>query len=291
MGGDLPGRRAVDSLLSLVILHLLTARTRRLQILPRVALDLRLTVLAALQLVAELLQARCQLRAIDRRAVVLRSVQLMRLHRTGLPVLALGHVENDGMGMKLRRGIASDGPRRIVLEGRGGELPCRLRGMHVADPRLRVVLDLAQSHANALPVRLPHPFIPADKRGQRNRLWGGERGIPSGAVLHAGHFPPLLTLVGPGNLMPHELFFCERVLAFAQPCEMVIADRTLQAPLLRKPALPLAETLLVAAPVVLPLRRKLPRVVRPRLACRERFGGHGEHGDRRKVALLPRCCC
>ncbi len=57
--------------------------------------------------------------------------------------------------------------------------------------------------------------------------------------------------------MPHKLFFGERVLAFAQSREMVIADSTLQAPLLGKPALPLTETLLVAAPVVLPLRRAL----------------------------------
>ncbi len=174
MGGDLPGRRAVDSLLALVILHLLTARTRCLQILPRVALDLRLAVLAALQLVAELLQACGQLRAIDRRTVVLRGVQLMRLHGAGLAILALGHVEDHGMGVELRRGVAIDGPRRVVLEGRGGELSCGLRGMHVADPRLGVVLDLAQSHTNALPVRLPHPLIPADKRRERNRLRRGE---------------------------------------------------------------------------------------------------------------------
>jgi len=78
--------------------------------------------------------------------------------------------------------------------------------------------------------------------------------------------------------MPHKLLFGERMLAFAQPREMVVADRALQTPLVGKPALPLAETLLVAAPVILPLRRELPRVVRPRLACRKRFGGHREHG-------------
>jgi len=68
--------------------------------------------------------------------------------------------------------------------------------------------------------------------------------------------------------MPHKLRFRERVLAFAQPREVVIADGTGEAPLLGKPALPFAETLLVAAPVVLPLRRELAGVVCPRLACR-----------------------
>ncbi len=192
----------------------------------------------------------------------------MRLHGASLPVFTLGHVEDDGMGVELRRGIAIDGPRRVVLEGRGGELTRRLRGMHVADPRLGVVLDLAQRHADALPVRLPHPLISADKRGQRNGFRGGECSIPSGPVLHARYFPALLALVGPGNLMPHKRLFGERVLAFAQPCEMVIADCALQPPLLGQPALPFAKTLLVAAPIVLPLRRELPRVVRPRLAGR-----------------------
>ncbi len=60
----------------------------------------------------------------------------MRLHRAGLPVLALGHVEDHGMGMELRRGIPRDWPRRVVLEGRGGELTRRLRGMDVANPAL-----------------------------------------------------------------------------------------------------------------------------------------------------------
>jgi len=181
------------------------------------------------------------------------------------------------MGVELRCGVAIDGPRRVVLEGGGGEFAGRLRGMHIANPRLGVVLDLAQGHADALPVRLPHSLIASDKRGQRNRFWGGERRIPSGAMLHAGHFPALLALAGSGNLMPHQLLFGERVLAFAQPCKLLVADCALQAPLLGKPALPLAESLLVAAPVVLPLRRELPRVVRPRLACRKRFGGHREH--------------
>jgi len=268
MGGDLPGRRAVDPLLPFVILHLLPSRTRRLQILPRVALDLRLAILAALDLVTQLLKTCGQLRAVDRRAVVLRGVQLVRLHRTGLPVLALGDVEDHSMRVELRRGIPRDRPRRVVLEGRGGELAGRLRGMDVADPRLGVVLDLAQGYANALPVRLPHPLIATDKRGQRNGFRRGERRIPPGAVLHAGDFPSLLALVGSGNLMPHKLLFGERVLAFAQSRKVVIADCALQAPLLGKPALPFAETLLVAAPIVLPLRCELPRVVRPRLACR-----------------------
>jgi hypothetical protein len=53
-------------------------------------------------------------------------------------VLALGHVENHGVSMKLGRGIAIDGPRGVVLESGGDEFSGRLRGMDIADPRLRV---------------------------------------------------------------------------------------------------------------------------------------------------------
>jgi len=47
--------------------------------------------------------------------------------------------------------------------------------------------------------------------------------------------------------MPHKLLFGERVLALAQSRKVVIANRALQASLPGKPALPLDETLLVAA--------------------------------------------
>ena len=55
-------------------------------------------------------------------------------------VLALGYVEDHGMGMKLGRSIAIDRPGRVVLESGGDEFSGRLRGMDIADPRLRVSL-------------------------------------------------------------------------------------------------------------------------------------------------------
>src|ERR1035441_9675022 len=72
-----------------------------------------------------------------------------------------------------------------------------------------------------------------------------------------------------GRLMPDELRLGVRVLAFAQAGEGLRADGSRKAPLSGKPALPLAMALLVAAPVVLLTRSELPRVVCPRLACRE----------------------
>jgi hypothetical protein len=69
--------------------------------------------------------------------------------------------------------------------------------------------------------------------------------------------------------MPDELRLGLRVLAFAQAGEVLRADCSRKAPLSGKPALPLAMTLLVAAPVALFTRSELPRMIRPRLACRE----------------------
>jgi hypothetical protein len=69
--------------------------------------------------------------------------------------------------------------------------------------------------------------------------------------------------------MPDELRLGLRVLAFTQAGEVLRADSSRKAPLSGKPALPLAIPLLVTAPVILLTRSELPRVVRPRLACRE----------------------
>src|ERR1700686_4022010 len=95
-------------------------------------------------------------------------------------VLPLGDVEDNGMGMKLRRRVAIDRPGGIVIEGGGDEFPRRLRGMHIADPRLRVPLKFLKRYANALPMGLSHPVIAAHKRGERYRLRRGKRGVPPG---------------------------------------------------------------------------------------------------------------
>jgi hypothetical protein len=67
VGRDLCRRGSVDSLFPEMVFDLFTPRTRSLQIFLRVALYLRLSMLAALQFVAQLLQTECQLRSVDRR--------------------------------------------------------------------------------------------------------------------------------------------------------------------------------------------------------------------------------
>src|ERR1039457_3135839 len=93
VGRDLRSARAAHALPFQMFLDLLTARTRRLHVLPRVALDFRLAARPLLHFVTQPLQAQAQLRTIDGRRVLLRTVQLPRLQRPRVSVVALRHIE------------------------------------------------------------------------------------------------------------------------------------------------------------------------------------------------------
>lgn len=114
-------------------------------------------------------------------------------------------------------------------------------------------------------MRLPHAVVAADKRGERHRFRRGKGRIPPGAMLCADNFLAEFTLIGSRNLVADKLLSRVRVLAFAQAREMFRSHCAAKAPFLRKPALPFAMTLLVAAPIVLLLRRELTRVIGARL--------------------------
>src|SRR5208337_1900545 len=81
-----------------------------------------------------------------------------------------------------------------------------------------------------------------------------------------------------------------RMLAFTQACKVFGTNATLQPPLLGEPALPLTVTLLIAAPVVLFLRGKLPHMVSTSLSGLQRFRDR-EHTKflKREVAFLAIC--
>src|SRR6202167_1699390 len=170
------------------------------------------------------------------------------------------------MSMKLGRSIAIDGPRGIMLESGGDEFSGRLPGMDIADPRLRVSFKFLKCGAYTLPMGFPHPIIAAHKSGKRYRLRRRECGVPPGAMLGAGYLSAKFAFIGSRNLMPHELLLGVRMLPFAQSRKVFGTNATLQPPLLGESALPLTVTLLIAAPVVLLLRGKLPRMVSTRLA-------------------------
>jgi hypothetical protein len=129
------------------------------------------------------------------------------------------------MGVELRRGVAFNRPRGVVLKGSRNEFACCLRRVDVADPRLGVAFQLGQGDTHTFPMRLSHTPIAADKCGERNRLRRGERSISTGAVLYARHFLAEFALIGFRNLMANELIFRVRVLAFGQPSEVLIANR------------------------------------------------------------------
>src|SRR5208283_3657398 len=287
VGRDLCRRRSVDSLFPEMVFDLFTSRAGSLQIFLRVVFYFRLSVLAALQFVAQLFQTQSQLGSIHRRGVALRHEHLVWLQSSHLfpifeTVLALGHVEDHGMSMKLGRSIAIDGPRGVVLESGGDEFSGRLRGMDIADPRLRVSFKLLKCRANALPMSLPHPIIAAYERCERYRLRRRECSVPPRAMLGAGHLSAKFAFIGSRNLMPHELLFGVRMLAFTQSCKVFGTNATLQPPLLGEPTLPLTVTLLIAAPIVLFLRGKLPHMVGLRLAGRQRFRDR-EHTERSSI--------
>ena len=169
MRGNLGRACSVAANLLQMRLDLFAARARRLQVLRAVSLYLRLAVLAALDLVAEILQATGELGPLNRCRELLRSKQAPRIQGSRLPVFALGYVEDDGMCVELRRGVTVDGPRGVALEGRGGKLAGQLRGVHIAESGLRVPLQLSQSDSDTLPVRLPDTLVVSDKGSERNR--------------------------------------------------------------------------------------------------------------------------
>jgi hypothetical protein len=72
------------------ILFQATAETLR-----TIALDLRLSVLAALDLVTHALQLHCKLRTIDRRRVLLCFIEFLRLQRSRISVGGFSHIEDN----------------------------------------------------------------------------------------------------------------------------------------------------------------------------------------------------
>ena len=88
----------------------------------------------------------------------------MRLDRAKVPVLTFCDVENDGVRMQLRRHVSIHRAGSVMFKRRRDELRRRLRRVVPSDPRLCVLLELFQRHANALPMRVSHPVITTHQR-------------------------------------------------------------------------------------------------------------------------------
>ena len=122
MRGDLGGFFPIAAGAFEVLADLLAARARCVKILLRVALDLRRAAAAGRDFVAKLAEPVGQLRLIDGRGKLLRGEEALRLQGARLAVVAFGHIEDDGVRMKLRRNIAVDGPGGVVLKLGGDKL-------------------------------------------------------------------------------------------------------------------------------------------------------------------------
>ena len=163
---------------------------------------------------------------IDGRGELLRSEKALRLDGTGLAVLALGHIEDDGMGMELWRDIAIHRASRVVLELGGDEFARGLGRMIAADAGLRVVFELFKGDADALTVRFADALIAADKRGERDGLGSGKGRIPPGPVLHRLDGLAVGILVFIGRSLANKLLAGLRMLTLAEFREVLGGDRS-----------------------------------------------------------------
>src|SRR5713226_1443146 len=116
-------------------------------------------------------------------------------------------------------------------------------------------------------MRFPHALISAHEGGQRYALRGRKRGVPSCSVFHRAYFLAAPVQVFSGRLVADELFARDRMLPFAKPLKVVLADLTAQSPLLDEPSVPLPSNLVCFGVVVLSRVAKLFRVIRLCLAC------------------------
>ena len=96
-------------------------------------------------------------------------------------IRAFCDIEDDSVRVKLRSGVAIDGPGCVVLEFCDDELAGGFGGPVAAEPRLRVPLKLTESSSDRHAVCLADPAVAANKGGQRNRLRCAEGRIPSPA--------------------------------------------------------------------------------------------------------------
>jgi len=266
MGRDLRSSCTFPANFLQVAKDLFPARARCVEIFLAVALNLRLTMFAAFDLITQPVQPQGEFRTIDGCHVLLRLEKTALLKRARLAVLTLRHVEDDRVRVKLGCCVAIHGASSIVLEGRGDEFSGCLRRMDVADAGLGIPLQFSECDADTFAVRVADAVIATHKGGQRDRLWRRERGIPSRAMFDACNFLAALVLVGSGRLMLDKLRAALWMLALAEPRKVLGSYRTSETPFTRQATSPFAVHLRVTAPVVLFLRRELARMIRLRLA-------------------------
>ena len=120
--GDLGGFFAGAACAFHILANLLAARTRCIKVFLRVPLDLRRAASPGRDLVTELAESVDQFGLIDGGGELLGSEKALRLDGAWLAIVALSHIEDDGVRMELRRDVAIHRAGGIVLELGGDEL-------------------------------------------------------------------------------------------------------------------------------------------------------------------------
>ena len=121
-----------------MIFYLLRTKTRRIEVGLRVPFDFGSTALPCFYFVAKIAELVHQCRLVDRCGEVLGLEEAALLESAGRAVRPLRHIEDDGVGVELGRGVAVDRAGRVVLELGGDESAGRLGWVVPADPCLRV---------------------------------------------------------------------------------------------------------------------------------------------------------
>src|SRR5581483_68684 len=117
----------------------------------------------------------------------------------------------------------------------------------------------------ALAMRLFHPFVTTDQRGERYAFRRGKRRVPAGAMFHGRG--RLAARVGrrARRLMSDELFTAVGMLAFGKPLELLHANFTAKSPAIGESSMPLPDDPIAGAVVVLAGILKLFGVIAFRL--------------------------
>src|SRR5271166_4268778 len=148
-----------------VITNFLASGAGCVEIFLCVSLDLRSTAPPCRKFVTKLSEAVSQLGLIDRRGKLLGGEEALRLDCARLAIVALGHIEHDSVCVQLWRDIAIDRTGCIVLKLGRYKFASGLGRMIAADAGLRVVFELVEGNADALPVGFTDTLIAADERG------------------------------------------------------------------------------------------------------------------------------
>jgi hypothetical protein len=195
---------------------LLPTRAGRIKILLRIAFDVGRAAPPWLDLIPQRTELIGQVGLVDGCCELLGLEQTARLQSAHGSILALCHIEDHRMGVKLRRGISVDRASGVMLKSGGNESPGGFGGMVAADAGLRIVLQLVKSEGNGPTMCLANLVIAAHESRQRNGFRRREGSVPTGTMLDGCNGPPVVRLVFMGDTMLHKLFAGRRMLTFGQ---------------------------------------------------------------------------